>query len=409
MAYEISEKEKKKFFKLVKKIRKSTPEKYNQILLGEYLVDPEIDWLISISNRTDGKSFNYINLLVEIAIQLDVGFMLLSRSFMVRNMYIDFIHELFEATGRNLDQLYFKRNNEYTLIVYQDKVIGFVSDLNNATDLKLASNFMKKFPIICYDEFLALDGDYLPDEWDKLKTIYESVDRNEGIPYIGSPKIILLGNAVNFSSPLLAPLDLYSKLENHPLNTHTTYGNISLEMNKNESANERRNLRAFNSKDDAMTLGQFKVNNFKISSENEKELIRKNGDSFFIKLRDNQYLQVLYDEQYNVLLSYHHAMNLDYEFCELMSDLKEDVIFLSENFYSPTYYKKYDKGLFLFDNVFTKEFITKNSFYIQLKIMKCIGIYESKKPDLTQVDKNEINYERQYLERTKKALLFKMG
>src|SRR5699024_6674248 len=130
----------------------------------------------------------------------------------------------------------------------KDKTIALISDLNNATELKYFSNYLKKFPIMVYDEFLALETDYLHDEWDRLKTIYQSIDRMESYQLIHKPKIFYFGNAINFESPILHGLKIFNILENHKINTAKIYHydfNIMLEINRNDNANEQRNVRAF--------------------------------------------------------------------------------------------------------------------------------------------------------------------
>src|SRR5699024_7781700 len=140
--------------------------------------------------------------------------------------------------------------------LYQQQSIAVISSLNDATELKYSSNFLKKYPIMVYDEFLALQSDYLPDEWERLKTIYESIDRNQEIPLIKKPKIIYLGNAVNFDSPVLHGLKIFNILENHPINTAKIYKyefNVMLEINRNDNANKQRNTRAFGSRSEEHT------------------------------------------------------------------------------------------------------------------------------------------------------------
>src|SRR5699024_9941720 len=106
----------------------------------------------------------------------------------------------------------------YVSLNYKDRTIAVISDLNNASELKYFSNYLKKFPIIIYDEFLTLQTDYLPDEWERLKTIYQSIDRIEKYPLIHKPKIFYFGNAVNFESPILHGLKIFNILEKHPIN-----------------------------------------------------------------------------------------------------------------------------------------------------------------------------------------------
>src|SRR5699024_11278470 len=109
-----------------------------------------------------------------------------------------------------------------------------------------------------------LETEYLPDEWIRLKTIYESIDRVEKYPLIHKPKILYFGNAVNFDSPVLHGLKMFNILENHTMNTAKIYKydfNIMLEINRNENANERRNTRAFGSDIDSLKTQKFIPNN----------------------------------------------------------------------------------------------------------------------------------------------------
>src|SRR5699024_12470578 len=173
---------------------------------------------------------------------------------------------------------------------YKDKTIAMISDLNNANELKYFSNYMKNFPIIIYDEFLALETEYLPDEWLRLKTIYESIDRIEKYPLIHKPKIFYFGNAVNFDSPVLHGLKMFNILENHKMNTAKIYKydfNVMLEINRNENANKRRNTRAFQSSDDSMTTAQFETNDYNIATDSDREHVKRNPRFIYVKLKND--------------------------------------------------------------------------------------------------------------------------
>ena len=74
------------------------PERYNQVKLLDELNNPEIDHFFSISNRTDGKSFNYIHALINIAIDYDLGITFLSRNMMLRASYQTLIEEIIEVS-----------------------------------------------------------------------------------------------------------------------------------------------------------------------------------------------------------------------------------------------------------------------------------------------------------------------
>lgn len=403
----------KDYQNLVTKFRKKIPEQYNQIELVDELMNKNIDFYISISNRSDGKTFNYISFFMKLAIELDLKFILLSRTYMLRQAYQELLEKIaLEHKDFKGSELYFRSKQDYITAYYDDKSIGIITDLNDATDLKYHSNFIKDFPIIIYDEFLALEDDYLTDEWDKLKTIYESVDRNHGqIPYIEIPKIFLLGNAVNFSSPLLANLNIYNYLQKHKMNTTRQYDNIFLEMRRNDNSNEKRNTRAFDSDKDAMTTGEFQFNTFNLADDVLRKHIASNGDFFHIKT-SNAYIKIMFnvsDYMTNIKVIPYAD---DYTFCTDVSDVKENAMYLKELFYKEEQPKKYYKPSSLhFDNAYSKSYILNDMMLIELNIAKCIkkylGMQAIKNKNMDNFDRHEKMYQDNYIERTKQYLINK--
>lgn len=401
------ENEVKEFQNLLEKHRRTIPDEYNQIKLANELMNKDLDFYISISNRSDGKSFNYVGFFIKIAIEKGIGFMLVSRHFTLRYAYQELVDEIVsEMKGVNFNHIFYEKNDDYIKIGYKDDYIGIITDLNNATDLKYHSATLKYFPIIIYDEFLALEGDYLTDEWEKLKTIYQSVDRNKDeIPYISHPKIFLLGNAVNFSSPILANLDIFKWLQNHKINTTRQYNNILIELRKNDNVNNKKNLRAFDSTNDAMTTAQFNFNDYQLTSDNDMQYIQKNGDFFFIKTEFG-YLKIIFnvnDLRTNIKFTPYVE---NYQFCTQIDDVKNDVIYLDEKYYDyEKHFKQYyKKGSFItFDNAYTKSFVLDNDDLIALRIKKVIKRYfktrQTTEPDIDKI------YENNYIERSKRAIL----
>ena len=401
------ENEVKEFQNLLEKHRRTIPDEYNQIKLANELMNKDLDFYISISNRSDGKSFNYVGFFIKLAIEKGIGFMLVSRHFTLRYAYQELVDEIVsEMKGVNFNHIFYEKNDDYIKIGYKDDYIGIITDLNNATDLKYHSATLKYFPIIIYDEFLALEGDYLTDEWEKLKTIYQSVDRNKDeIAYISHPKIFLLGNAVNFSSPILANLDIFKWLQNHKINTTRQYNNILIELRKNDNVNNKKNLRAFDSSNDAMTTAQFNFNDYQLTSDNDMQYIQKNGDFFFIKTEFG-YLKIIFnvnDLRTNIKFTPYVE---NYQFCTQIDDVKNDVIYLDEKYYDyEKHFKQYyKKGSFItFDNAYTKSFVLDNDDLIALRIKKVIKRYfktrQTTEPDIDKI------YENNYIERSKRAIL----
>lgn len=404
------ENEVKEYHNLLEKHRRTIPDEYNQIELCNELMNKDLDFYISISNRSDGKSFNYVGFFIKMAIEKGIGFMLVSRHFTLRYAYQELVDEIVDnMKGLNFNHIFYEKNDDYIKIGYKEDFIGIITDLNNATDLKYHSATLKYFPIIIYDEFLALEGDYLSDEWEKLKTIYQSVDRNKDeIPFITHPKIFLLGNAVNFSSPILANLDIFNYLQNHKINTVRQYDNILIELRKNDNVNNKKNLRAFDSSNDAMTTAQFNFNDYQLTNSNDMQYIQKNSDFFYIKT-DLGYLKIIFNvNDLRTDIKFVPYVE-NYQFCTEIDDVKSDVIFLDERYYDYDNHHKqyYKKGSFItFDNAYSKQFVLDNPDLIALRIKKVIKRYfktrQTTEPNIEKI------YEDNYIQRTKRAILNKL-
>src|SRR5690625_4311481 len=99
---------------------------------------------MSISNRTDGKSFNYVHTLLNIAIEFEIGISFYSRNMMLRQSYQQLIEEIIEvSTVLNRSDFNFIRQQYYITLNYKDRTIAIIADLNNATELKYFSNYLK--------------------------------------------------------------------------------------------------------------------------------------------------------------------------------------------------------------------------------------------------------------------------
>ncbi len=397
--------EKEKFKDYVNSFRKKyIPKRYNQIHLVDELCNDEIDHYISISNRTDGKSFNYIQFFMKLSEDYDIKFILLSRNYSVRQSYMELIRKIVDISDAfKAEKLHFLNTQYYAKIYYDQKNIGAISDLNSATNLKYSSNYLQDFPIIIYDEFLAIEGDYLSDEWEKLKTIYGSINRIDNIPLIKYPKIFYLGNAVNFSSPILSNLNLYHKLEKHKMNTMRQYGNVIIEMNNNEYQNEHRNLRAFNEEEDPFTKGQFKVNKHMIATKADRNRLKSNRYICIVKLQV-KYLRIDYNPDNMLIMLSIIGNSDDYDFNTEIKDNKDTSIYLKDSYYSNNEEKKHVNGLYLYDNSYSKDLITSNLRLFTLKIMKVIGQHYAKEKKKSAFDRNQEKYEQNYIERTKRNI-----
>ena len=138
--------------------------------------------------------------------------------------------------------------------------------------------------------------------------------------------------------------------------------NIALEINRNENTNKLRNTRAFGSDDDSMSTGQFEVNDYNIATKADRYQVKKNPRTIYVKLRDN-YLKIWFNrDTLDIILSIESFIKEDekYQYCLVLKDKKSDVHYLDETYFDERQLKKFDKGVYLFDNNFSKNFITTN-------------------------------------------------
>lgn len=390
------------------------PKQYNQIKLLDELNNPDVDHFISISNRTDGKSINYVHALLNIAIEHDLGLTFLSRNMMLRTSYQELINDIIDiSTLFDRRDFNFIRNQYYVSLNYKDRTIAVISSLNDASELKYFSNYLKKFPIIIYDEFLTLESDYLSDEWTRLKTIYESIDRIESYPLIHKPKIFYFGNAVNFESPILHGLKMFNILEKHEMNTVRLYNNegfrIMLEINRNDNANEIRNTRAFGSDDDSMTTAEFTTNDFNIATDNDRNLIKRNPRFIYIKLK-NDYLKIWFNrDTLDIILSIESNIQEKYLYNIQLKDNKEHSTYLNESYFDDKHIKKIDRNMYKFENNFSKNYITTDFFDLnRLKINKIIREFLRNDNEEKEIESKEKQFKENYIEQTKKGLMQKL-
>lgn len=377
--------------KYITEYRSKIPKKYNQAKMLDFLTNENIDHYISISNRADGKTYNYIKFFLKLAIDFDIKFILLSRNFTVRNSYCEIVSNIIQSSkDLEYNLLEFNTSQFYRTIIYNKKTLGIITDLNEATNLKYFSQYIKNFDILIYDEFLAIESDYLPDEWERLKTIYSSVNRDFSKERILKyPKIIYLGNAVNFSSPILANLKLYNILENHSINTVSRYGNICLEINKNENVNNIRNLRAFEETTDSLTNADFKSNQFNIAKDIDYIDIKKDYEFIIVKINNNNFLKIEYNKVTQKSILSITINEGDYQYNTEIKDNKNGSIFLKKTYYKDKFYKKYVNNEFLFKNEYSKNYILSDLKISSLNIYKLLNTIKHEKEEIFEVNEME--------------------
>ena len=196
------------------------------------------------------------------------------------------------------------------------------------------------------------------------------------------------------------------------MNTKRQYGNIMLEMRRNDFSNEERNTRAFNSDNDSMTTGEFDFNTFNLADNALRNHISKNGDFFHIKTPMN-YIKVMYnvnDYQANIkVVPYTES----YQFCTDVHDVEKNAIFLKETFYKENHSRRYYNPSNLhFDNAYSKTFVLNEENYIDINMNKLIKYHKKeqmRKRGYTDFTRHEKMYQDNYLERSKQYLVNRFG
>lgn len=387
--------------------KKNIPKQYNQIALVDNLFNPNIDHYISISNRADGKTFNYTHFFLKFALETGIQLLFLSRDFMLRKSYQDLVLDIIDKSPYfNPNDIRIINTQFFREVFYKEQTLCFISDLNAATDLKYFSSRLKNVGIIIYDEFLALESDYLIDEWERLKTIYSSVNRNFKLPLLKYPKVFYLGNAVNLSSPILSHLDIFTKLETQPINSMRIYDNICIELRKNTFVNTKRNTRAFNEDIDPLTQGQFDINKFNIALESD---LRQKYNIIIVKLKDN-FLKVQYDSTLSKIILTIVGYSKYYDYNMLAKDNNDTSVYLTDRYYSEKSFKKHLNNLYLYGNGYSKDVILSDYSNIKsLDIIKLIKEFsQTKKKSAVSSNLQEKDIKDTYIELSKKSILSKL-
>ena len=366
---------KKDYKKWLEKYRKKyIPKEYNQLLWLDDLTKDTIDVYLSITNRGDGKSFNTIGACLKMGYDLDLKPIFIVRHWELQTLFRNLIDNVVETLSFwEVENLWYVNQQDYIIIGYEDKEIGLIADINNASDLKFSSFKLKEFPLMVYDEFLALDDDYVPNELQKIKTIYQSIDRvkPKDRPFGIKPKMILLANPINFNSPVLEWLDFYSLIEKHKMNTIKQYGNKLIELRQNEQVNKNKNTSIFDVENDSNFTGMFEINYHNLISKELFDKIKSEVCPSVIKLESDKYINFyVWNGNYVIDIT----SKGDYQYCLNLEDRKDEVTYLyPTKYFNDTFHNKYRKDIIKFTNNFSKNYIYNNPNYMDLNLFKLIN------------------------------------
>ena len=159
-----------------------------------------------------------------------------------------------------------------------------------------------------------------------------------------------------------------------------------------------------------MSTAQFQMNDFFFFLENDKNHIKKNPRTIFIKLKDD-YLKIWFNpEDLTTILSIETTITKDhYDYNQQLKDNTVSSIYLNESYYNENHIKKYDRGFYLFENNFSKNTITsENNNLNWIRINKIIREYMRKDNKQNEIESKEQQFKDNYIEQTKRGLLKKL-
>lgn len=382
------EKQKQELLDFIQQYRENNiDDGYNPIHGLDQLTNDDVDYILSISNRGDGKTFGYLGCLVAIAYHFDLPLMLLQRHWTLREGAIDELIEV--VTEREalpeFDKYYIiDKQREYTCVYYKDKLIAIACELDNSSDLKRKSFFIRKARIIVYDEFITLPCDYVPQEAVQYTRIFKSVHRgfqSGELPYIGNIKVVCLGNPENLASPVLHMLKVTRQVQQQPINTEKIFRNVYVEKFENEKVNAKVNLRAI-PEGDTSSKGDFQYNLHNIPNDDEMNaMLSQLHDSLWIKLTEG-YLEVQYSlpHQDKILIRYMNY-NDTYDFCTNVHDYNGLATYIDNHLYNDDFYRHHLNDEFYYNDEYSRGVVLKDENLKNLNLYTLIAMHHEEHHD----------------------------
>ena len=110
-----------------------------------------------------------------------------------------------------------------------------------------------------------------------------------------------------------------------------------------------------------------------------------------------------------IILAIESRIETNYQYNMQLKDNRSDSIFLNDSYFSEDHIKKIDRGYYLFDNNFSKNFITGDFYELNhLKINKIIREVLKTDDEQTEVESKERQFKENYIEQTKRGLMKKL-
>src|SRR5699024_9507367 len=158
----------------------------------------------------------------------------------------------------------------------------------------------------------------------------------------------------------------------------------------------------FGSENDSMTTAEFETNDHNIATKDDKNHIKRNPRFIYIKLK-NDYLKIWFNrDTLHTILSIESFIDEPYLYNMQLKDNKEQSIYLNESYFNEDQIKKIDKGAYLFENNFSKNYITTDFHGLNsLKLNKIIREFLRYDDQEKEILSKEKQFKQNYIEQTK--------
>jgi len=158
-----------------------------------------------------------------------------------------------------------------------------------------------------------------------------------------------------------------------------------------------------------MTTAQFETNDYLLATDSDRLKIKRNPRCIYVKLKSD-YLKIWFNrDTLDVILSIESRIDEAYQYNMQLKDNKEDSIYLNEKYFDDKHIKKIDKGDYLFENNFSKNYITSDFYDLnRLKINKLILEFLRTDNEQKEIESKEKQFKENYIEQTKKGLMKKI-
>lgn len=176
---------------------------------------------IVCGNRTAGKTFNFMRLLLRRFTKKNQKFMLIVRNKLemegvAEAMFKPLAQQLEEFKGKILKSKPIAKGIYYDIFL-DDEHCGYVVALNNVNQLKRVSGQFVDVENMFFDEFMSETGKYLNQEVHLLESLYISVARGHG-EHIRNVQLFMCSNTISVLNPYFVTFGIHKRI-----NSNTTF------------------------------------------------------------------------------------------------------------------------------------------------------------------------------------------